>query len=159
MPTLTFTSMFEEPSSGSNNNRYSPFGKRCGMACGSSISSDAIAARCPPHSLASSRISLAMTSRLLLRLALHVDRRIANSRIAEKARQCAFANVDGNGLDGARKRLDQQPQIGWHGVMFVLFVDEKAGEGDAVHVGCSAEVLKTRLQPRRRIAQLLRRHG
>src|SRR5574343_260966 len=62
VPMETLTSMFEEPSSGSKVSRYSPFGKRCGTRCGRSISSEAMAARWPPHSLASSRMSLDSTS-------------------------------------------------------------------------------------------------
>src|SRR5438093_13125157 len=62
VPTEMLTSMLEEPSSGSNSSRYSPRGYWVGIGRGSSISSEARAARLPPHSLASSRISLDSTS-------------------------------------------------------------------------------------------------
>src|SRR3954469_5086314 len=62
VPTEMLTSMFDEPSSGSKISRYSPRGEWVGMGRGSSISSEASAARLPPHSFASSRISFESTS-------------------------------------------------------------------------------------------------
>src|SRR3989454_1244754 len=62
VPTEMLTSMLEEPSSGSNSSRYSPRGYWVGIGRGFSISSEARAARLPPHSLASSKISLDSTS-------------------------------------------------------------------------------------------------
>ena len=45
VPIETLTSMLDEPSSGSNNNMYSPMGYRFGIGCIPSISSEAIAAK------------------------------------------------------------------------------------------------------------------
>ena len=62
LPTDTSTSMFEEPSSGSNTSKYPPFGYCAGITYGASISSDTIPARCPPHSLQRRNRSFATTS-------------------------------------------------------------------------------------------------
>ncbi len=62
VPTETLTSMLDEPSKGSNNNRYLPWGWGSGIKEGKSISSEAIAASCPPQTLAANRISLEITS-------------------------------------------------------------------------------------------------
>ena len=62
VPIETLTSMLLLPSSGSDSSMYSPCGQRLGTTWIAPIFSLAIAARWPPHSLASISTSLLMTS-------------------------------------------------------------------------------------------------
>jgi hypothetical protein len=62
VPTVTLTSRFDEPSSGSNASRYRPRGYMPGIAYGPSSSSDTMPASWPPHSQLRSMMSFAMAS-------------------------------------------------------------------------------------------------
>src|SRR5438445_4071882 len=62
VPTEMLTSILEEPSSGSMSSRYSPRLYGSVIGTGRSTSSEANAARLPPQTLASMRISLESTS-------------------------------------------------------------------------------------------------
>jgi len=66
---------------------------------------------------------------LLLRLALDV----LAAGFAQGLTQAALADGDGDMLAGPRHHLDQQPQVGGQQVLFALFFDQVAGEGDTTH--------------------------
>ena len=65
VPTETFASMLDEPSSGSKSTQYLPVGKRSGMGMKSATSSDAIPHRWPVWSRALKITSWANSSSFL----------------------------------------------------------------------------------------------
>ena len=72
VPMLTFTSMFEEPSRGSNAMAYGPVGNSGGIGMASSISSEAMMQKWPEWSSAAMHDVVGEVVELLHLLALHV---------------------------------------------------------------------------------------
>ena len=126
MPTGTFTSMFDEPSSGSNSRQYLPHLKFSGIWMMSGSSSDAIAHRRPPWSIALTMISLAEDVELLLNLALHVLTVIR----AEDVGESRAADLVGDHLRGERQIVQHAGELTRRFGVIALFLDDETLDRD-----------------------------